>query len=162
MAVGSMVVCPSTCGSWLGDRKWGSPSDLLRHHPFRWHKLTSCHWVWGKSRGLHYDSPGLPLSRCFGLRNQASFGAFYVTPVGSSRLQSSAEANLGYSESKENERHNITSCHSLCPEVPSHSASLLSPCIILYNRMLNYLKCWLHLEETLGYLAWSADCRIFT
>lgn len=44
---------------------WGTGNEVPHRIFFgfplcRRHKLTSCHWVWSKSRGPHYDSPGLP------------------------------------------------------------------------------------------------------
>lgn len=144
----AMAPQPSICGSCLGNRKWDPPADLLWHPRCRWHKLTSCHWVWSKSRGPHYDSPGLSLPMCFGLRNQASLRAFHVYTCWQLQAAGLCRGQPGTRWIKRKlERHTISSCHSLCPEVPSHSASLLPPCIILFNRMLNYLKCLLHLEE---------------
>lgn len=81
------------------------PIDLLWHPPCRGHKLTSCHWVWSKSRGPHYDSLGLPFLCALASEIRLPLGLFMSTFIGSSRLQASAEANLGHSESKENSRN---------------------------------------------------------
>lgn len=110
MAVDCMVVCPSpVAAGWGTGADWGKGIFFGITHAGDTSSPAATGY--GAREGISsmtlLDSPFLG---ALASEIRLPLGLFMSTPVGSSRLQASAEANLGHSESKENLR-DTPSCH---------------------------------------------------